>query len=96
MLPETRVFIPRGICITPYELPGSEALANLTINGLKYRDVILWGKHGALATGVDAHEAFDYLDVANKGVLIYMKCLQAGFIPEGLTEEEMKGLEIFI
>jgi rhamnulose-1-phosphate aldolase len=96
MLPEIRVFVPKGIAITPYELPGSEALANLTIEGLKTRDVILWSKHGALAVGRDALEAFDYIDVANKGALIYMKCLQSGFEPVGMTDEEMKGLEVFI
>lgn len=96
MLPEIRVFVPRGMLIAPYELPGSEALANRTIEGLKTRDVILWSKHGALAVGKDAVEAFDYIDVANKGALIYLKCLQSGFVPEGMTDEQMKGLEVFI
>lgn len=96
MLPEIRVFVPKGIAITPYELPGSEALAKLTIEGLKDHDVILWSKHGALAVGRDAIEAFDYIDVANKGALIFLKCLQSGYIPVGMTDEEMKGLEVFI
>lgn len=96
MLPEIRVYVPKGISITPYTLPGSEALAQLTIEALKTRDVILWSKHGALAVGCDAIEAFDYIDVANKGALIYLKCLQSGFVPMGLTDEEMKGLEVFI
>jgi len=96
MLPEIRVFIPKGICIAPYELPGSLALAELTIEGLKHRSVVLWSKHGALATGKDALEAFDFIDVANKAAKIYLNCLQAGFIPEGMSEEQMKGLEIFL
>jgi rhamnulose-1-phosphate aldolase len=94
MLPEARVFIPRGISIAPYEITGSEALANATIVGLMSRDVVLWSKHGALTTGRDAQEAFDFMDVANKGVLIYLKCLQAGYTPEGLSAEEIKDLEI--
>ena len=96
MLPEIRVFVPRGIFIASYELPGSEALANRTIEGLKTRDVILWSKHGALSMGKDAIEAFDFIDVANKGALIYLKCLEAGYIPVGMTDEEIKGLETFI
>lgn len=96
MLPEIRVFVPKGVFIAPYELPGSEALAKLTIKGLETRDVVLWSKHGALATGRDALEAFDYIDVANKGALIYLKCLQSGFVPEGMTDEQMKELEVFI
>jgi rhamnulose-1-phosphate aldolase len=96
MLPEIRVFVPRGIKITPYTLPGSQELADLTIEALKERDVVLWSKHGALAVGRDAVEAFDFIDVANKGALIYLKCLQAGFTPVGMTEAEMKGLEIYL
>lgn len=96
MLPEIRLFLPKGVCLTPYKLPGSKDLADLTIEGLKKHSVILWSKHGALASGADAMEAFDYLDVANKGAKIYLKCLQAGFVPEGLSDEEMKGLEIFL
>jgi Ribulose-5-phosphate 4-epimerase and related epimerases and aldolases len=96
MLPEIRVFVPKGIFVAPYELPGSEALANLTIEGLKKRSVILWSKHGALATGEDAIKAFDYIDVANKGAKIYLMCLQAGFVPEGMSQKDMKDLEAFL
>jgi rhamnulose-1-phosphate aldolase len=96
MLPEIRLFVPKGICITPFTLPGSKALADITIEGLKRYNVILWSKHGALATGTDALEAFDYLDVANKGAKIYLKCLQAGYVPEGMSAEQMKELEIYL
>ncbi len=93
MLPEIRLYVPRGVCLASFELPGSKALANLTIKGLKTRDVVLWSKHGALATGKDAIEAFDFIDVANKGATIYLKCLQSGFIPEGMSDQQMKDLE---
>ncbi len=96
MLPEIRVFVPKGIFVAPYELPGSVALANLTIEGLTKRSVILWSKHGALATGEDAIKAFDYIDVANKGAKIYLMCLQAGFVPEGMSQQDMKDLEAFL
>ena len=96
MLPEISLFVPKGICLIPYALPGSKALADYTVEGLKKHSVILWAKHGALATGADAHEAFDYLDVANKGAKIYLKCLQAGFYPEGMSDEEMEGLKTLL
>lgn len=96
MLPEIRVFVPKGVFIAPYELPGSKALAMLTIEGLKTRSVVLWSKHGALATGEDAVKAFDFIDVANKGAKIYLMCLNAGFVPEGMSQQQMKDLEIFL
>ncbi len=92
MIPEVRLFVPRGIACVSYALPGSEKLADLSIEGLKNRDVVLWRKHGALAAGRDVMQAFDFLDVANKGCDVYLKCLSAGFIPEGLTEKEMDEL----
>lgn len=96
MLPEIKMFVPRGVGLIQYLLPGSEQLAEKTVDKLKDRDVVLWRKHGMLATGKDAVEAFDLLDVANKSASIYLKCLQAGFTPVGLSEEEVKGLDVFL
>ncbi len=95
MLPEVRVFVPKGIAIIDYIIPGSKELAEATVNRLNERNVVLWSKHGALSSGKDAVEAFDFIDVLNKGAIIYLKCLQFGFVPEGLTDKEMQGLEIF-
>lgn len=69
MLPKIRVFVPKGIFIVPYELPGSNALANNTLEGLKTRDVILWSKHDALAVGKDAIEAFDLGAESRRAIL---------------------------
>ena len=96
LCPEIRVFVPKGIRCASYTLTGSEALADVTIEGLKSRDVILWEKHGALATGENIEKAFDYLDVANKGAKMLLMAWSAGFEPAGLTLEELKDLEIFI
>ena len=92
MLPEVRAFVPKGVALLPYALPGSEKLADLTVDGLRNHDVALWLKHGAVAAGKDVMEAFDFLDVANKGCNIYLKCLASGFTPEGMTQAEMDEL----
>lgn len=60
MIPETRAFCPKGLGIVPYELPGSERLADRTIEQLGDYDVVMWEKHGALAVGEDPVEAFDH------------------------------------
>ena len=93
MLPEVRVFVPRGIGLVPYALPGSKKLAELTVEALKGYDVALWEKHGALAVGRDVVEAFDFIDVANKGAELFLKCLSAGYVPEGLSDRQIKELE---
>jgi rhamnulose-1-phosphate aldolase len=93
MLPEVRYCVPRGIAITPYTMPGSKELAELTLKGLQQRDVVIWNKHGATASGTDALVAFDYIDVANKGAAILLKSLGSGFEPEGMTPKEMAAFE---
>lgn len=92
MLPEVRVFVPRGVALLPYALPGSEKLADMTVEALKKKDIALWSKHGVLIAEKDIIEAFDVIDVANKGCDIYMRCLASGFTPEGMAKEELDEL----
>lgn len=89
MLPEVRAFVPKGVGMIPYCLPSSEELADLTTESLLQRDVAIWEKHGATASGDDVLQAFDYIDVANKGAKLYLMCLAAGYEPEGVTQENM-------
>ncbi|UPW18805.1 rhamnulose-1-phosphate aldolase [Agarivorans sp. TSD2052] len=93
MLPEVRAFVPRGIGIVPYCMPGSQTMANTTTEKLMRYDVAVWEKHGAVSTGQDALEAFDYIDVANKGAKLFLGCLASGFEPEGLSLDDMQDLK---
>ncbi|WP_206597547.1 rhamnulose-1-phosphate aldolase [Polycladidibacter stylochi] len=93
MLPEVRAFIPKGIGIVPYCMPGSQTIAEGTVQKLRKHDVAIWEKHGAVATGIDAHEAFDYIDVANKGAKLYLQCLASGYEPQGVSEKDMQDLK---
>ena len=93
MVPEVRAFVPRGIGLVPYALPSSELLADLTVDILRKYDVALWEKHGAVSVGEGVSEAFDYIDVANKGAKIFLQCLSAGYVPEGMSNAQMKELE---
>jgi len=96
MCPEIRVFVPRGVHCTPYALSSTEALAKVTIEAFKTRDVSLWEKHGATATGEDIEKAWDYLDVANKGAKLLLMSWSAGFEPAGLSNNQLKELEQFL
>ena len=69
---ETAFFIPEGIGYVPLEVPGSLELAKATLKSLKNHRVILWEKHGCLATGKDVHEAFDRIDLIAKAAKIYL------------------------
>ncbi|QIA07653.1 rhamnulose-1-phosphate aldolase [Draconibacterium halophilum] len=92
MCPEIKLYVPRGVGCAGYARYGTEELANLTLEALKNHDIVLWEKHGALATGVDIEEAFDFLDVANKGAKLLLLAWNAGFDPEGLSPEQLDDL----
>jgi rhamnulose-1-phosphate aldolase len=69
---ETAFFIPEGIGYVPLYTPGSEELAKATLKSLKNHKVILWEKHGCMATGKDVNEAFDRIDLMAKAAKIYL------------------------
>lgn len=92
MIPETRVIVPLGLGIVPYELPGSMDLADATIKELEEHDTVMWEKHGCLAVGDDVIETFDMIDTLSKSAQIYLYARQAGFEPEGMTKEQLNGL----
>ena len=77
----------------PYCLPSSEELADKTTESLLDHDVAIWEKHGAVAAGDDVLQAFDYIDVANKGAKLYLMCLASGFQPEGVSRQDMETLK---
>ncbi len=90
MIPETKAFCPKGLGMVPYMLPGSNELAAATLKTIdEDYDVVMWEKHGVFATDVDAIAAFDQIDVLNKSALIYIQSRAMGFIPEGMSAEQM-------
>ncbi len=96
MIPEIRVFVPKGVHCTPYALPSTADLAKVTMEAFKTRNISLWEKHGATATGEDIERAWDYLDVANKAAKLLLMAWSAGFEPAGLSKKQLKELEQFL
>lgn len=91
MIPETKAFCPRGLGIVPYMLPSSVELANETIKAIDDNyDVVLWEKHGVFAIGEDVMDAFDMVDTLSKSAVIYMDARNMGFIPDGMSQKQMK------
>lgn len=91
--PETRVFIDDGIGFIPYLMTGTSAIADATIKALEKHRVILWEKHGCLAIGETAHEAFDLIDIAEKSARIFFTCKSSGFEAEGIAKNDLDDLK---
>ena len=90
MIPETKAFCPLGLGVVPYELPGSNSLADATLKELEDYDVVLWEKHGVFAKGLDVMDAFDQIDVLSKSAKIYIESRCMGFEPEGMSQEQLQ------
>lgn len=90
MIPEAKIYVPRGIGWVPYRLTASEALAEETVKALERgHKVVMWEKHGALAVGKAPLEAFDLIDAMNKAAILYLLCKHTGTPPQGLTREQI-------
>jgi len=91
--PEAVIANPTGVGLVQYILPGTEQLAEKTVASFQVHPVIVWGKHGCLALGKDVQEAFDLIDVTNKSAQLFFLCREAGYTPQGLTEQQIEELK---
>lgn len=92
MHPEALVFVPKGMGLVPYILPGSEEIAQATLDKLDKHDVVMWEKHGTFAIAESAFDAFDLIDILAKSARIFFMVKQAGYNPEGLNEAQLSEL----
>ena len=91
--PETVIANPDGVGLVQYILPGTEQLAEKTVASFQHHHIIIWGKHGSIAVGKDVLEAFDLIDVVNKSAQLIFLCREAGYTPQGLTEQQVEELK---
>ena len=93
VLPEVKVYLPRGVGLVPYRVPGSEALATATERVVRSgHRVAAWQFHGCLAIGSSASQAFDRIDTANKAARVALQCRAAGQRVGGLGPAQLAEL----
>jgi rhamnulose-1-phosphate aldolase len=92
MHPEAKIFIPLGVGLVPYILPGSIQAGEATVKALEDHNAAVWEKHGLFAIGGNLQETFDLMDILAKSASIYFLCLSAGKEPEGLTDSQIDEL----
>ncbi len=95
MHPETIMFVPKGVGFVPFELPGTTAIAERTIQKLQNHDVAVWEKHGAFSVDTSLEACFDALDILAKSARIYFmaKSSVEKNTTFGLTEEQLDELK---
>jgi rhamnulose-1-phosphate aldolase len=93
MHPEAFTFVPEGIGLVPYSLPGTEDIAEVTGIALQAHSALVWEKHGVISTGKSVLEAFDTIDILTKSARIFFTCRNAGYQPEGLTDHQLNEIK---
>ncbi len=76
--PELIVNLPEGIGIVPFQVPGTPALMQGTVEALRHHRIVVWCKHGVVARSeisikrasdrveyAEAAAHYEYLDLAN-------------------------------
>ena len=88
--PEVKYNLPKGVGFVPYVIPGSEELAQATLNCFRRGyPVVLWEIHGSVSKAKEPMDAFDLIDIANKAASIVLLCRSAGHKPTGLRKEQL-------
>jgi rhamnulose-1-phosphate aldolase len=94
MIPEVKMYLPGGIALAPYSMPGSAALAKATLQALQGgAECVVWEMHGMVAVGQGPLEAFDVADTANKAAQVYLLARATGQKPRGLSKAQLKEIE---
>jgi rhamnulose-1-phosphate aldolase len=91
--PETIVFLPEGVGVTSFRVPGSPALMEATLGAMRQHRVIVWGKHGVVArSDTSVKRAADYIEYAEIGARYEYMNLRCGERGEGLTTDEIRAI----
>jgi rhamnulose-1-phosphate aldolase len=91
--PEVKINLPKGIGFVPYAIPGSEDLAQATVDHFRQgHSVVLWEMHGCVAKAREPMQAFDLVDIVTKAASLVLKCRSAGHTPTGLTRSQLAEL----
>lgn len=89
--PETIVNLPEGIGVLPYKLPGSPAMMEANLAGLRAYRVVVWSKHGVMArSDLSVTRAADRIEYAETAALYEYMNLVNGNRAEGLTLDELR------
>jgi len=89
--PETIVNLPEGIGVLPYRLPGSPAMMEANLQGLREYRIVVWSKHGVMArSDQSVTKAADRIEYAETAALYEYMDLVNGSKAEGLTQDELR------
>jgi rhamnulose-1-phosphate aldolase len=91
--PELIVQLPEGVGYVPFLVPGSPALMDATLKGLRQHRIVIWGKHGVMArSDLSVKRASDRVEYAEAGARYEYLNLSVRDAGEGLSDKEIRAI----
>lgn len=91
--PELIVNLPEGIGIVPFQVPGSPALMQGTVEALRHHRIIVWCKHGVVArSDISIKRATDRIEYAEAAAHYEYLDLANGSKADALSVEEIRSI----
>ncbi|CYX35727.1 rhamnulose-1-phosphate aldolase [Streptococcus suis] len=88
VLTESIVVFPDGVGILPWELPGTLAIAQHSVEKLEHCRIVVWAYHGILATGKDFQDCFGLIETVDKAAKIHLQTMSIKQYP-GLSDKDL-------
>lgn len=89
---ECMAFFPEGVEVAPWQVPGSQALSEVTARGLESRRLAVWPFHGVVAVGKDVDEALGLIEVGEKAAELYLEAAGVEGPNEGLGDAALRAI----
>jgi rhamnulose-1-phosphate aldolase len=94
--PETIIFLPEGIGVAPFNVPGSPDLMAVTERLLDDHQLVVWGKHGVIARSfASVEDALDRIEYAEAAARYEYMDLLAGSRAKGMSDDEIRAVCAF-
>jgi rhamnulose-1-phosphate aldolase len=91
--PETIAMLPMSVGVLPFLVPGSVALMEATVTGLREHNIVLWSKHGVMSRSlISVDHAVDIIEYAEAAARYEYMDLATSSRADGLTLEELSAI----
>ncbi len=91
--PELIVNLPEGVGIVPFQVPGSAALQQATVESLRSHRIVVWCKHGVVArSDISIKRATDRIEYAEAAAHYEYLDLANNNMADGLSDEEIQAI----
>jgi rhamnulose-1-phosphate aldolase len=90
--PETVIFLPEGIGMAGFQVPGTLELMAVTENLFESHQVVVWAKHGVVARYWTLPGALDRIEYAEAAARYEYMRLVSGSRIDGLSDDEIRAV----